>query len=660
MIRLVRLGWLLLFIASIALAEVPSHPHRDNTTLWNLRDADIHSVIAEVAKVTGKNFIVDPRVQGKVTIISATPLTKDEVYPVFLSLLRVNGYAAIPDGHTIKILPMINALQENTPVGNTHLQPKDAMVVKVIAVKNKSAEQLVPVLRPLIPPSSSLSAYLPSNSLIVSDTAANIAKITHLVHEVDTANQSGVDIVPLQNALASDVVKELVTMMNMASPGMPQLALAADDRTNSIIMSGNITQRARARLLIQQLDAINSNGGSGNTQVVYLHYQTAKNLVPILAGIAQASFGEDATLNTHTQKITDTSEKNKPEQESMNASISAKGKHVEIESDPSTNSLIISAPNNVMRTLRSVINRLDLRPAQVLVEAAIVEIDETKLKHLGIQWGTSKLPGDTNPVLSSDPEFSQLTGGLGVGFIHNGDMRAMITALARDGSTNILSTPDIIVLDNQTADIKVGKKVPFITGSYSTAADGSLNNPYTTTQREYVGLELKVTPQINQGNAVKLLIQQGNESIVDGSSSNQNPNPITDESDIKTSVIVNNGEILVLGGLMSNQMVEILHKLPILGDIPGVGLLFRDKEHDMEKKDLMVFLRPVILRNDNQNINVTDGKYDYIRTRQLQQLDQFGYPLNYGGQPSILPPLHGQAQLPSPFVRMPIHGDGIN
>ncbi len=610
-----------------------------NKQLWNLRDVDIHAVIDEVSKLTGKDFLVDPRVQGRVSLVSSKPLTKKDIYPVFLSILHLHGYTAVQSGQVTKIVPLTSAAELDTPVLSSHENPtSDQIVVKVIAVKNNSAEQLVPVLRPLLPPSANLTAYVPTNSLIVSGTAANVEKIVKIVNQTDNANQYRVVVIPLRYAIAEDVVKELSMMRGQQLPGQPQIHVAADDRSNSLIVGGNLAERLHLRQLINQLDRVNSYG-NGNTQVIFLHYRKAADLVPILAGIAESNYGGNVGV-TQTNKASH----GKKGESTVSVSIKGKGKNIEIEAEPNTNSIIITAPQNMMRVMRMVIDKLDIRPAQVLVEAAIVEIDESKMKQLGIQWGT---------------RLNVNTGGLGIGFIHNGDISALVTALAQDGATDILSTPNIIVMDNQPADIKVGKKVPFVVGSYATNSTGALDNPYTITKREYVGLELKVTPQINQGNAVLLKIDQGNESIDDSSPNSTTGNPTTNESTIKTSVMVNNGEILVLGGLMSNQMEQVLHKFPILGDLPGVGILFRSKEHEMQKKNLMVFLRPVILHGRGQGTFITNSKYNFIRQEQIQQLNEFGYSAGYHGRPSILPPLHGKPLIPSPFTIPRDHGDGI-
>ena len=631
----------------------PTHSTKKDTggRLWQLQGADIRSVIDEVSHITGKNFVIDPRVQGRVTIVSGKKLHQNEVYPVFLSLLRVLGFSAVPAGAVTKIVPNIDARQMAAPLLAGHHVPGDAPVVSVIPLKFLSAQQLVPTLRPLLPDAASLTVYAPANMLVVAGSAANVRRVSQIVKKVDSRDNNGIDMINLKHAIATNVVKTLKALQG-ANPynQAGKVTLAADDASNSILMSGNLQQRIRLRVLIAKLDAGLGNQSQGNTQVIYLHYLHAKDLVPVLAGIAKASYGT-SKVGTVVPAVPQDSlghdkQPSAPLVTSQTSSASVKltngtgGNQVEIVAEPHTNAIIITAPPTLLHTLREVVAKLDIRPAQVLVQAAIVEISESKLRQLGIQWGTRSGGGDGTP-------FSTLTGGLGIGFIKAGNFRALIQALGNDSSSDILSTPSLVVLDNEKAKIKVGKMVPFTTGSYATNSGDAITNPYTTQDRKYIGLNLNVTPQINQGNAVLLKIDQGNETLLDNTSTgnvNSQLNPTTSKSSIDTTVLVNNQEILVLGGLIKDVDQHVTDKFPILGDIPGLGQLFQSHRDDKEKMDLMVFLMPVILHNADNGLQVTGGKYNFMRDQQLVQHSRFG-------TGAILAPwgTRHQVNLPSPF-----------
>lgn len=672
-------------------AEPEKHTEK---RVWNLRDVDIRSVINEVSQETGKNFVIDPRVQGKITIISAEPLSAKEIYQVFLSILQINGFAAVPSGKVTKIIPSLYARELNTPIANS-ANPGigEDVVVRVMPVKNNSAEQLVPVLRPLMPISAQISVYAPSNTLIIAGHADNVSRIVELVKKVDVANTNQIAMIRLKHAIAADLVKEIAALKGVNGPNMPVIQLSADDRTNSILVGGTAQQRLQIRALVAQLDQNGHGGNTGNTQVIYLHYLKAKEILPVLVGIAKASVGgnvgsssnggdtggqsqeDNATLsdnNSSSSTANNTAGSNSPgggsssdgqgesllgnagksngqrNQRAESVSIGSGRNRVEIEAEPVTNSVVITAPASLVRNMRAVIDRLDIRPAQVLVEAAIVEVDESKLRELGIMWGTNQSSTDTLTSIAGDTTFN-LTGGFGAGVIHNGDFRGLVQVLAKDTNTNILSTPTVLVMDNQPADIRVGQRLPYQEGSYSTASAGTLSTPYSTFSYKFVGLELRVTPQVNEGNAVRLNIAQGNASLAEGS--NSNSQPITNESRITTSVLVDNGEILVLGGLISNELDETIHKIPILSEIPVAGRFFQNKSHNYSKRNLMVFLHPVILHSKTDNIFITGSKYDFIRDRQLMAQSR-SVENSFAVTPGVLPEMRPKllAKLPAPFI----------
>ncbi|MDI9818257.1 MULTISPECIES: GspD family T2SS secretin variant LspD [unclassified Legionella] len=640
--------------------------------LWNLRGADVRAVIGEVSRVTGKNFIIDPRVQGKISIVSSTPISDKELYQVFLSMLQISGYAAIPSGDVIKIVPNIDAKTQSPDLlSQLKSRPQgDDMMVAVIPVHYVPSEQLVPVLRPLMPQWSSVSAYTPSNMLILSGRANNIKQMVRIIKQVDSSSANGIDMVPLKHALAMDVANTLKDLIKAqpASGGHSQTMLAADDRSNAILLSGSKTERIRLRLLIAKLDRQSPYGSNSNTQVVYLHYLRAEDLVPILAGIAQANFSGNVgtTIGTITRPVLDstnpasnlvgtssatqglTSTSSSSQATNPAATPTTTGAATQLEGttkptvqiigEPNTNSIIINAPASLIRILKSVISQLDIRPAQLLIEALVAEIDESDLNSLGIEWGSNQQtgrPGDFRPGFAIVNSKTAVD-----------DLQAQIYALANQRKANILSTPSVVVLDNRQAKILVGRQVSVASTSYPNNAGGTaIATPYTTFDRVNVALHLYVRPQITRGNGIQLQIDQGNDTIDPASSLNAD-NPVFKISSIVTSVHVESGDIVVLGGLTQDSLGNDNIRLPILGDIPGVGRLFQHNLQNREKRILMVFIKPCILRSQNDALLVTNDKYRDIRQDQLDSLR--AQPYNQRNDDILLPSLN-QAALPKPF-----------
>lgn len=647
--------------------------------LWNLRNADIRAVIAEISRVTGKNFVIDPRVQGKISIVSSKTMSEKELYQVFLSMLQVSGYAAIPTGGVIKIVPNIDAkTQAPDLLSQMRTPPRgEEMMVEVIPVQYVPSEQLVPVLRPLMPQWSHVSAYAPSNMIILAGRANNIRRLAGIIKQVDSSSASDIDVVPLKNALAMDVANTLKDLVK-AQPGTggmrSQTMLAADDRSNAILLSGSKTDRIRLRLLISKLDQQGKYGNNSNTQVVYLSYLRAEDLVPILAGIAQANFSGNVgtTIGTITRPALDstnpaasfasgTSSSGKdtfgstPQTASAGtaATPTTTGATTQIEgttkpsvqiiAEPNTNSVIINAPVSIIRILKSVISQLDIRPAQLLIEALVAEIDQKYINDLGIEWGSDQQTG--NPG-NFRPGFAIINSKTSLD-----DFQAQIYALVREHKANILSTPSVVVLDNRQAKILVGKQVSVATTSYPGNAGGTgPANPFTTFDRVNVALHLYVRPQITRGQGIHMQIDQGNDTLdpvtgVTGAASVDNQ-PVFRVSSIVTSVHVDSGDIVVLGGLAQDSLANNDNRLPILGDIPGLGKLFQRNELSREKRVLLVFIKPIILRNEHDALRVTNEKYDSLREEQLEFVrSQEFYPEN---QDAVLPPLK-EATLPRPF-----------
>ncbi len=639
--------------------------------IWNLRDVEIKAVIAEVSRVTGKNFLVDPRVQGKISIFSSTPISDKALYSVFLSALQVSGYAAVPSGDVIKILPNMDARTQSPdgvqPPHNLH-HPKsgDELVVQVVPVEHALADQMVPVLRPLMPQWSVVSAYPPTNMLILSGRASTIKQMTEIIRQVDVSSGSAIDVVPLKTTLAMDMVNTLRDLL-AAQPSNttgPQLTLAADDRSNSVLISGSKADRLRLRILILKLDNKDNPAADSNTQVVYLHYMRAEDIVPILAGIAQANFSGTVgtTIGTVTRPPLDSTN---PEASIVNVQAAASGDTVgingnqpttpgatqtesgtkpmvQIIAEPNTNSVIINGPTALIRTLKSVVSQLDIKPAQLLIEGMVAEINENDFKNLGVEWGS--INQETQDPNSFRPGFAVLNAKTSLN-----DFQAQIYALARQRKANILSTPSVVVLDNRQAKILVGKQVSVATSQYPNNAGGTTTaSPFTTFDRMNVALHLYVRPQITRGQGIQMQIDEGLDTIDPLASSGDAVTlPTFNISAIVTSVHVDSGDVVILGGLIQDSLANDNLSVPILGEIPGVGRLFQKNVKNREKKVLMVFIRPIILKTEANTVNVSGAKYNDTRLEQLE-ISRAQEEFDQHNRDTVLKPLT-EAKLPKPF-----------
>ncbi|MDS4040070.1 MAG: type II secretion system secretin GspD [Candidatus Competibacter sp.] len=647
------------WILGVLLGSLLALTARAAPVTLNLKDADINALVESMSVLTGKNFIVDPRVKGRVTIISSKPMDEKELYEVFLAVLGVHGFAAVPGGNVIKIVPAAGAKQESIPTVDLRRGAEpDQIVTRVIQVQNVSAAQIVPILRPLIPPQGHLAAYTPTNVLIISDSAANVERIASIIARIDLASNEEVEIVPLRHATATEIVRVLAALEQGKAKADPAAAvgtpprMVADERTNTILLSGDRVSRLRLRTLITHLDTPVDSGG--NTQVVYLRYAKAKDLMAVLQGVSKNLSGEVA----RNAPVLGAPQPGAPPGGSSSSSVASL---VDIQADEATNSLVITAPPELIRSLRSVIAQLDVRRAQVLVEAVIAEISAEKTAELGVQWvadangaiGFTNLGTETSSLaniigLAVQADQGDLTAlsaaripqgmQMAVGdFSGNNRFGALISALAKDADTNVLSTPTVVTLDNEEAEIIVGQNVPFVTGNYTTATSGNTNtsvgNPFQTIQRDDVGIKLKVKPQINEGNAVKLEISQEVSAVVPSANA-ATQGPTTTKRSIKTKVLVENGQVLVLGGLIDDKLDESALKVPLLGDVPLLGNLFRYRGTSKLKRNLMVFLHPVILRDPAQGTLYTGDKYSYIRDQQLAAREKADYLL-----PNVQPPV---------------------
>ncbi len=620
------------------------------TITLNLKDADINALIGTVAEVTGKNFIVDPRVKGKVTVISSRPMDAEEVYQVFLSILKVHGFAAVPSGAVIKILPDVSAKQDSIPnVSDDAPGRGDEMVTRVIQVDNVAAAQLVPILRPLVPQQGHLAAYPTTNVLIISDRAENASRLVSIIRRIDTVSDSEIEVIRLEYASAAEVVR-ILTAISRSRPGVggkaaatAGQALVADERTNSVLLGGDRANRLRLRAIISHLDTPLES--EGNTKVIYLKYAKAADLVEVLQGVGKTQ-GEDIKQSKAAVSI---------------------DKQLDIQADEATNALVLTAPPSLMRSLESVIRQLDIRRSQVLVDAIIAEVGERKAREIGVQWSIFDFSGNTTPVGGTnfnntgtnlvdiaqgviDQQLVGLTPGMlfGAGKFDPGgtSFAAVVQALAADGDSNILSTPSLVTMDNEEAEIVVGQNVPFVTGSFSStgAASGSVD-PFQTIQREDVGITLKIKPQINEGNAVIMQIEQEVSSISEDA---QAADLITNKRSVKTKVLVRDGQVIVLGGLIEDRINESEQKVPLLGDIPYLGALFRSKSSNVEKINLMVFIHPTILRDRETADSYTASKYNYIRATESQAFKE-GIFMMPKVPPPMLPEMRELLELPPEF-----------
>ena len=619
--------------AAKANPQSATKPGKNDQIYLNFSDADITQVIEAVSKFTGQNFIIDPRVKGKVTIISQRAMNADQVYQVFLSVLKVHGFAAIPGPDVVKIVPDVNAKQDaidtlDGAIGDTG----DALITQIIEVKHVDANQLVPILRPLVPQRGHLAAVPSSNVIIIADTASNIARLTEIIKRIDTVTSDDIEVIALHHASASEVTR-IIAKLDSADPkaAASKPKLVADDRTNSILLSGDKTTRLRLRALIANLDTPLDVGG--NIHVVYLRNAVAKDIVPVLTGVSQSA-------SKGTQ-----------------AAGAASASNVSIQADEHTNSLVITAPSEVYRSLKSVIAQLDVRRAQVSVDSIIAEITSDKSQQLGVQWailGNSAV-GLVNFNLGTritdyiDLKTPPSPNGFNVGFGNfTGDNKfaAILSMLSGDADTNILSTPSLVTLDNQEAEIVVGQNVPFETGSYANTGGGSTPvNPFTTIQRQDVGLTLKIKPQINEGDSIKMDVTQEVSSIAPSAAA---VDLITNKRSIKTSVVVEDGQIIVLGGLIQDNLIQNKQKVPGLGDIPLLGWLFRYQTSEKIKTNLMVFLHPTILKDRQTTQAITSEKYNYMRTMQLD-MKQKGLALMPDKETPVMKEMAEFLTLPPPY-----------
>ncbi|KEZ79024.1 type II secretion system secretin GspD [Salinisphaera hydrothermalis] len=645
--------------AALAQTNAPTGISRQNSQddsfTLNLKNADITTLIATVSEVTGRNFVVDPRVKGQVTVLSNQPMTPAELYQTFLSVLDVHGFAAVPSGEVIKIIPQINAKQDGG-FGHSGGATNEDVVTKVLHVNNVPADQLVPILRPLVPQYGHLAAYAASNSLVISDREANVARLTKIVRRIDSNGSSSVDQVHLSNANASDVA-DAIQKLEGNNKKNASSSVVALDRTNSVLISGTAEQRRKLRRIIHNMDTKSQE--SGDTAVIYLNYADAETLAPVLQAYATGqsyssgnsrnrglsnignSSGFGSNNGNNSGSFGSSSPINRGSSNSGGGSVQgisgSKDSDVAVIAEAGANALIIHAPADKMGKIKHIISKLDIRRGQVLVEGIIAEIGIQQSKKLGINIAALKNGGPAAASILNSETLSAVgqaaANGTPLNLIQQGlnvalgstngevNFALLVNALSNNVDTNVLSTPSLITRDNEEAQIKVGQKVPFVTGSYTsgTSGVGNGNNPFQTIDREDVGLQLAFIPQISAGNTIQLTIDEEVSSIAPSAQQTTSAGLITNSRTLQTAVEVQNGQILVLGGLIDNNVQVTHNQVPVLGDIPILGSLFRYNAVDRNKRNLLNFIRPTILRGDGESNRYSAAKYKYLRNLQMQQ-----------------------------------------
>jgi len=578
----------------------------------NFRDADIRSVIESVAEITGKSFVLDPRVKGKVTIIAPRPIDGDLIYESVLSAIQVQGFQAVQDGAVIRIIPFSQAFNFAGGAGGNEMR------TEVVQIKHVQAASLVSVLKPMLSNGARLMAYAPSNYLVVSDIETNIEQLKDFVSTMDDPDSSAVEVINLIHISAAEAVHIAGQLKQLQKQ---ELSLVEDSLNNRVIVSGPGMARSAFRKLLVSLDVPSLK--TGTVEVIYLDYSRASEIQSVLSGMLDS----ETFLRLAGQPVGD----------------GKKNATYKIEIDELNNAIVLAAPREVIVELKNVVRQLDLPRPQVLIEAVIAELSENQAKNLSAQLVYSSrnrgayltnfdgvLTGLLGVAINDESNSSQsaIAGALpntvlgAVGDYNEASGKGMgllVQALQTDAATNILSTPSVVTLDNETASLSVGEEVPFQTGSYTNNSTGSLNsNPFTTINREEVGVILKVKPQISKGDAVRLEIEQESSKVNEGGIVGLQT---TSKATMQTNVMVQDGELLVLGGLIEESGVDTSAKVPILGDIPLLGRLFRQTGKSSGQSVTMMFIRPTIIRTAEDGRSVTRGRFDHLIKRDLSGND---------------------------------------
>ena len=605
---MVKIKWCLLVALSSLLLSASA---AEDTWKINLKNADIREFISQVSTITGRSFIIDPRVKGDVTVVSSTGMDREGIYELFLSVLQVHGFAAVPSGDVVRIVQTVLAKQSGNPNDFEEGLESQELLTRVIPVLNAPSEEMVKVLRPLIPQYGQIAALSQPNVLIISDHASNINRLVEIVNRVDVADSLEVSIIDLKEAWVEDIVALLEQLapeqIGKSAKGPNRVSIVASERTNSLVIKGERYTVARVKQLVSQLDVPANR--SGTIKVVRLAHSDATKMAEILNSLVkERKSGESGGMV-----------------------------EVSVQADEAINALVIRADPANMIDIMDIIDSLDVRRMQVLIEAAIVEVTADFSRQLGSELALGSASSSTTPLGLTAPSgtLAQILQGLAITgqpsaptslgdapLIAGGRLDAtgtsfafIIKALAANGDVNLLSTPSITTMDNEEAKIVVGQNVPFRTGSTVTGSQGT-TNPFTTIQREDVGLTLEVTPHINSDNLVRLLIHQEvsevDASSLSGIGSQAAADLITNKRTIDTTILVEDNEVIILGGLIRDKETQGESRVPVLGSIPGLGMLFRNRTTSTEKQNLMVFLRPTVLKNQADIAEATERKFNRV------------------------------------------------
>lgn len=593
--------------------------YAEGSAQLNLANTDIRTLIGVISKLTGKNFIIDPRVKGgNVSVITNRELTDEELYDTFLSVLQVHGYAVIETGSVTKVVPQNIAKQETHPIiDDTKHEPSERLVTRLVPIQNVGSLSIVSSLRPLSR-NVQIQHHAESNSVVMSGRSSDLERLVAIIKKMDRSNEKHITVIPIKYADAKKVVQTIKGLEQVIKGkiGRAGNKISADERTNSLLVSGDLATRKRIRDIVKKLDVPRKT--EGKTKVVYLRYAKATDLVKVLQGLSK------------TAVIANKQGKARKAKQPV-ASSGGSGSGVDIQADEASNSLIITAEPDVMKNLMVVIKKLDIRRAQVMIETIIAEVGTNLSATLGFQFGFNGLGKNGNkdgPIAVSsfnsagNNNLIKVVGsrsfGVGAllgfgGTVSGRQFVGLLDALAGDGATNILSTPTLVTMDNEEAEIVVGQNVPLLTGS-STSGGAGTSNPFTTIERKDVGLKLKVKPQINEGTTVRLDISQESSSLAESNASAADL--ITNKRTITTTVMVEDGDVLVLGGLIEDKFRDKQEKVPVLGNLPVIGGMFRHNSTSKEKQNLMVFIHPVILRTPKTANTYTKEKYSALENKQ--------------------------------------------
>ena len=660
-------------LISIAMAaligQAQAQPAEPDTVTLNLVNADIESVVKVVSEITGKNFLLDPRVKGTVNIVSTRPMARALVYDVVLSALRLQGYAAVEDRGVVKIVPEADAkLHPGRTIGANE-RPRvagDQIQTQVFTLKYESAAQLLPILRPLIAPANAITVYPATNTLVITDYAGNLQRIGRIIDSIDQPGGTDPILIPLAYASALDVALTVNRLFAEPAQGAPgtadtsqRLSVVADTRSNSLVArSDNPSRITRLRTLVAMLDSPTS--AAGNLHVVYLKNAEAVKVAETLRAIYLGESAPAAAPKTMAIPVAATGTGTPPGLQALPGPQAAALSTGMIQADPATNSILINAPDAIYNNLRAALDKLDVRRAQVYVEALIVEMTANKAAEFGIQWqslsgaeksgtqafGGTNFGGPGQNILGIAANPATAGRGLNIGVINGTvtipgvgqilNLNFLVRALETDSNANILSTPTLLTLDNEEARIVIGQNVPFITGSYAVTGAATTPSPFQTIERKDVGLTLRVKPQISEGGTVRLQLYQEVSSVVDTIL----PSPAgvtTNKRAVESTVLVDDGQIVVIGGLIQDSVKDGVEKVPILGDIPLLGWLFTYATRTRSKTNLMVFLRPTVLRDAQRAESLTGGRYDYILGEQKKAGPPHSPPLPDMDAPTLPP-----------------------